>query len=223
MELKSHQLGQQSIGVLVKRLLGLFGILVLIACGVFYSWSENIASASKLPTSKSVEVHITSGGVTILGTATNDYRVTTEGASLEGEKDAKISIQRDQQPVVIKVSGLPQGSRARIEIPQASNLAVKMGAGELLIQGVQGDTYAMLRAGKMVIDVGQRSEYSSAKASVFAGAIKAPAFALEKGGMFRFFTFNGSGSSTLQAHVTSGELTLQSSPSVISGDKSFHQ
>lgn len=193
----------------MKRVLGLSGILILIACGVFYVWSENVASASRLPTSKSVELHITSGGVTIVGTAMDDYRVTIEGASTEGAKEARISIERNHQPVLINVSGLPQGSRARIEIPLASSLAVKMGAGELLIQGVQGNIYAMLRAGKMVIDVGERSEYSSANASVFSGAIKAPAFSSEKGGVFRFLSIDGPGKLTLAAHVSSGELTLQ--------------
>jgi hypothetical protein len=87
-----------------------------------------------------------------------------------------------------------------------------MGAGELQVHNIRGSKYAMLRSGKLVLDVGARDEYSKAEASVLAGALHAPAFNADKGGMFRCLTTRGSGKLSLAAHVSAGELVLQNGP-----------
>lgn len=196
----------------MKRFFGILAIVLLIVTGVVYTWSERIADGRKLPASNSVKMRISAGGVTVVGIRENDYRVTLEDASPELAKEAKIEIRRDQEPVVIKLSQLPQGSRVRVEVPETSNIAVEMGAGELQLQNIHGSKYAMLRSGKLVIDVGQRNEYSTTEASVLAGALHAPAFDADKGGMFRCFSSRGSGKLVLAAHVSAGELVLQNGP-----------
>ena len=196
----------------MKRLFGILAIVLLIVIGVVYSWSERIADGRRLPSSNSVKMHIASGGVTITGVPTDDYRVMLDDASPELIKQAKIEIKRDQQPVVINLSQLPQGSRVRVEVPETSNIAVEMGAGELQVHNIHGSKYAMLRSGKLVLDVGARDEYSKAEASVLAGALHAPAFNADKGGMFRCLTTRGSGKLSLAAHVSAGELVLQNGP-----------
>ena len=194
----------------MKRFFGIIGISLLLVAGVVYWWSERIADGSRLPSTNAVRMRIASGGVTIVGIRENDYRVTLENASPDLEKEAHIDIKRDQSPVAINLSNLPQGSRVRVEIPESSNLAVRMGAGELIIQGIHGSKYAMLRSGKLVINIGDRQEYTVANASVLAGAIHAPAFSTDKGGMFRFLGTTGQhGNLSLDAHVSAGELVLQ--------------
>jgi len=196
----------------LKRFFGILAIVLLIVIGVVYSWTERIADGRKLPSSNSVKMSIASGGVTINGVPTNDYRVTLEDASPELTKRAKIEINREHQPVVITLSQLPQGSRVRVEVPETSNIAVTMGAGELQLHNIHGSKYAMLRSGKLLIDIGKRGEYSKAEASVLAGALHAPAFDADKGGMFRCLTTRGSGKLSLDAHVSAGELVLQNGP-----------
>jgi hypothetical protein len=194
----------------LKRFFGIIGVTLLIVAGVVYWWSERIADGSRLPSTNSVKMRIASGGVTIVGIRENDYRVTVENASPEIAKEAHIEIKRDKSPVDINLSNLPQGTRVRVEIPENSNLAVRMGAGELIIQGVHGNKYAMLRSGKLVIDVGSRDAYSTAQGSVLAGAIHAPAFSTDKGGMFRYMSARGPNLRlSLDAHVSAGELVLQ--------------
>ena len=182
---------------------------MLGACGVYYSWSERIGDGRRLPSSNSVELRITSGDVTVVGSTGSDFRVSFDGHPAGSAKDAPVSIDRNRQPVLIEISKLPQGVRALVEIPERSHLAVRMGAGELSIHGMRGDLYAVLRAGKLLIDVGGRSDYHTARGSVLAGALHAPAFSADKGGMFRFVGSQGSGQLELDAHVTSGELVLQ--------------
>jgi len=209
-ELPSSLSVQHCIGGLLKRFFGIIGISLLVVAGVIYWWSERIADGSRLPSTNSVKMRIASGGVTIVGVPTNDYRVSLENTSPDIAKEAHIEIKRDHQPVTINLSNLPQGSRVRVEIPENSNLAVRMGAGELVIQGVHGNKYAMLRSGKLVIDVGDQREYSSANASVLAGAIHAPAFSTDKGGIFRYMSARGPNLRlSLDAHVSAGELVLQ--------------
>ena len=196
----------------MKRFFGILAITLLIVIGVVYTWSERIADGRKLPASNSVKMRISAGGVTVVGIRDNDYRVTFEDASPELVKQAKIEIKRDHQPVVINLSQLPEGSRVRVEVPETSNIAVEMGAGELQLHNIHGSKYAMLRSGKLVVDIGTRDEYSKAEASVLAGALHAPAFDADKGGMFRCFTTRGSGKLALAAHVSAGELVLQNGP-----------
>lgn len=196
----------------MKRFFGILAIVLLIVIGVVYSWTERIADGRKLPSSNSVKMNIASGGVTITGVPTDDYRVTLEDASPELTRRAKIEINREHQPVVITLSQLPQGSRVRVEVPEISNIAVTMGAGELQLHNIHGSKYAMLRSGKLLIDIGTRGEYSKAEASVLAGALHAPAFDADKGGVFRCLTTRGSGKLSLAAHVSAGELVLQNGP-----------
>ncbi len=196
----------------MKRFFGILAIVLLIVIGVVYSWTERIADGRNLPASNSVKMNIASGGVTINGVPSNDYRVTLDDASPELTKRAKIEIDREHQPVIINLSQLPQGSRVRVEVPESSNIAVTMGAGELQLHNIHGSKYAMLRSGKLLIDIGSRDEYSKAEASVLAGALHAPALDADKGGVFRCLKTRGSGKLALDAHVSAGELVLQNGP-----------
>ena len=168
----------------LRRFFGGLGVVILGACGLYYSWSERIGDGSRLPSSNSVELRITSGDVTVVGSTAPDFRVSFDGHPAGSAKDTPVSIDRNRQPVLIEISKLPQGVRALVEIPERSHLAVRMGAGELSIHGMRSDLYAVLRAGKLLIDVGEPSDYRAARGSVLAGALHAPAFSADKGGMF---------------------------------------
>jgi hypothetical protein len=61
----------------------------------------------------------------------------------------------------------------------------------------------------MVVEVDDTKTFRTADGSVLAGAIQAPAFQRNKGGMFRRFIWAGTGRNTLRAHVTTGQLVVQ--------------
>ena len=83
-------------------------------------------------------------------------------------------------------------------------------AGDLTLEGVTGDKDVELHAGNLVIAVGNAADYRRADASLMAGDLTAPAFDVEKGGLFRSFEKNNPGGKyLLHAHVAAGEITLR--------------
>ncbi len=193
----------------VKRALGSVGLTLLVLTAAYYVWSADVASASRLHSGNAIEIRTTSGAVHISGTPDNDVRVTIENVSEELASTAHVRIDRSRSPILIEIRDLPQRSVALVEVPRNSSLAVSMLAGELLIRDVDGDKRCLLRSGKMSIDVGDPENYRSARAFVFAGAIQAPAFNRDKGGLWRMMRWTGPGRDVIDAHVSAGLVELR--------------
>jgi hypothetical protein len=62
-------------------------------------------------------------------------------------------------------------------------------------------------AGDLRIDVGRADHYKKVDASLWSGDIKASAFQIFKGGLFRSFDWSGNGAYRLHAHLMAGDLT----------------
>jgi len=193
----------------VKRLLERLGIGLIVNLSGFYLWTEKTADAKRLPPFNGIAMRIASGDVEVVGKPVTQVRVTIEGVSPEIARTANVRIQRDRKPILVEIFDLPQMSQAYIEVPDSSSLAISMRWGHMKIGGVRGDTYALLRAGRMIIDVSPTANYASAHGFVLAGSLDAPAFEVAKGGIWRMFRWSGPGKSTIDAHVTSGELVLE--------------
>ena len=81
-----------------------------------------------------------------------------------------------------------------------------MFAGEVVIEGVEGDKDVEVDAGRIEIKIPYPEEYGKRDASVRAGSIEASAFDVSKGGLFRSFEQKGPGKYRLHAHVATGEI-----------------
>ena len=67
-----------------------------------------------------------------------------------------------------------------------------------------------IHAGDLEIEVGDAKSYRHADASLLAGDLSAPAFDVDKGGLFRSFRkSNPDGKYVLHAHVGAGDITLK--------------
>ena len=95
-----------------------------------------------------------------------------------------------------------------IQIPNPSDLYVRVTAGDLTIEGIRGNKDVELRAGDLRIDVGRADDYKTVDASLWAGDLHASAFQIEKGGLFRSFDWTGNGAYRLHARVLAGDLYL---------------
>jgi hypothetical protein len=96
-----------------------------------------------------------------------------------------------------------------IEVPSASDLVVRLSAGNLTIGAITGNKDVESTAGNLTIVVGDSSEYSSVDASVKAGDIDAAAFGGSKSGLFQNFKWSGQGKHTLRAQLGAGNLELK--------------
>jgi len=193
----------------MKRALASFGVALIIFIFVFYAWSEKTVDPKRLTALGGIEVHIASGAAEVVGKPVSDIRVTIVDVSPELARQASIRIDRNQKPILVDISDLPHMARAYIEVPESSSITVSMHSGELKIEGIRGDIYALLRSGSMIINVGSISHYSSANGFVLAGSLEARAFGVDKGGIWRMFRWNGTGKCRIDAHVTMGELILE--------------
>jgi hypothetical protein len=120
----------------------------------------------------------------------------------QGSSQAELSITTDGPS--------SKGLRFNIQVPSQSDLYVRLSAGDLTIEDIRGNKDVELRAGDLRIDVGRADHYKRVDASLWAGDIKASAFQIFKGGLFRSFDWSGDGAYRLHAHLMAGDLYLYS-------------
>jgi hypothetical protein len=159
----------------------------------------------------SVKMNLCAGDYHIVGGA-ND-RVRLDWSLRDAEALAKVRARADVRDHEVKITTdgpANKGLRFTIEIPSRSDLYVRLTAGDLTIEDIRGNKDVELRAGDLNIDVGQAADYKKVDASLWAGDIKASAFQIFKGGLFRSFEWAGSGSFRLHAHLLAGDLHLYS-------------
>lgn len=103
------------------------------------------------------------------------------------------------------------GLRAVIRVPVRTDLDIRLTAGDLSIEGIEGNKEVELYAGEVDVDVRRAADYRRVDASVWAGEIDAPAFSASKGGLFRSVDWNGTGPYYLRVSLWAGEVRLYAS------------
>jgi len=102
------------------------------------------------------------------------------------------------------------GLRFAIQVPERSDLYIRLTAGDIRIEDVRGNKDVELHAGDLRIDVGRAEDYHHVDASLWAGDIHAAPFHVFKGGLFRSFDWTGKGPYRLHAKLKAGDLRLYS-------------
>ena len=115
---------------------------------------------------------------------------------------------RDHEATITTDGPSNKGLRVVIQVPRQADLYVRLTAGDLRIEGIQGNKDVELHAGDVRIDVGRAEDYRNVDASVWAGDITAPPFQVTKGGLFRSFDWRGKGPYRLHAKLMAGDLHL---------------
>jgi len=109
----------------------------------------------------------------------------------------------------VETDGPHDGFEVNIEVPFNSDLTIRLSAGDLTIARIVGNKDVSAWAGDMKIDVAKTDEYKWVDASVTAGDLKAGPFGINKGGLFRSFTWTGRGTHDLRVRLTAGQITLR--------------
>jgi hypothetical protein len=151
-----------------------------------------------------------SGEVDIVGSAQQGIRVTCTLEDTDEAKNVHIQFEQTGDFARLRLSGGPSNNvRIRIEIPQRTDLKLRVSAGEVRVDKVSGDKDISLSAGEIVVSNVTGAEYRSVDASVDVGAVSASAFGVGKGGFFRSFTRETPGGLyRLHAHLISGNVQL---------------
>jgi hypothetical protein len=159
------------------------------------------------PAGGRIRMDLSAGEYSIEGTPREQIRV--DWRAKEGSRravDTRIDIRGNQATVV--TDGHLRDVEVHIEIPSRADLFARLTAGELSLEGVEGNKDVALHAGELRIDVVRADDYRAVDGGVWAGEIHAAPFGIAKEGLFRSFSWNGRGRYRLSARLKAGELWL---------------
>jgi hypothetical protein len=140
-----------------------------------------------------------------------DNRIHLEWSVREADQLWRVKARADIQDRIARISTdgpSNKGLKFDIRIPRQTDLYVRLTAGDLRIDGIQGNKDVELHAGDVRIDVGRADDYHNVDASVWAGEIRAAPFQVHKEGLFRSFDWRGKGPYRLHAKLKAGDLRL---------------
>jgi hypothetical protein len=149
------------------------------------------------------------GDVDIVGSKENKIVVTYTTSKPEQAKSVRVEGDIKDTWGTLKVSGPHNNFRYTIQIPEKTNLYVRISAGDLKISGIEGNKDVESHAGELTIKLDDPTKYGEVDASVKVGDLNLPAFNVSKGGMFRSWKRNEKGEYRLHAHLGAGDLTVR--------------
>jgi hypothetical protein len=178
-------------------------------------------SAQGADTSGSLERPFSANGRVKMDLVAGDYRIIGSPQSLvrlawtvrDADALPKVRARADVSGHELSITTdgpSNKGLKFTVQVPNVSDLYVRLTAGDLTLEDVRGNKDIELRAGDLRIDVGRAEDYKNVDASLWAGDINASAFQIFKGGLFRSFDWTGSGPYRLHAHLMAGDLYLYS-------------
>ena len=185
--------------------------LVLLVPGLLHAQHALETSVQqKFISGGTIRLHLEAGGYTITASDSENILVTCHAHTEEQIKRVKVEIKPTAASADVYVSETPHNNfEATIVVPRYSNLWGRLSAGELKVEGVEGDKDLELRAGRIQIDIPHPELYGRREASVTTRSIESSAFDVSKGGLFRSFEQQGPGKYRLHAHVMAGEIDLR--------------
>jgi len=161
------------------------------------------------PSSGRINFSLSAGEYRITGSPDNHLRLKWSVRDPDDLSKVFAAADVSGRDATITTDG-PNNFKADIQVPSRADLYVRLTAGELTIEGIEGNKDVSLHAGELVIDVGRAEDYHSVAASVWAGEVHATPFHVSKEGLFRSFNWTGKGPYSLEARLKAGELHLRS-------------
>jgi hypothetical protein len=156
-----------------------------------------------------IAMELSAGGYAIEGWAEPRIRIAWTTRDPNDARAVKVRADVTGREARIVTDGPHNNFQVTINVPDHSNLAVELSAGECRLHGVHGHADVSAWAGKLTLDVAPRDEYRIIYASVTAGQIRAEPFQVTKGGLFRSFTWQGKGQNELRVRLTAGDIILE--------------
>ena len=155
-----------------------------------------------------VSMDLSAGEYRITGSPDNKIRLawSVRGEDSLSDVDARADIRGTEARIV--TDGPMNNFKVTIQVPQRTDLYIRLTAGELRLDRVEGSKDIELHAGEMRIDVNRAEDYNSVDASIWAGEIHADPFNVRKEGLFRSFDWKGRGPYRLHARLKAGEVWL---------------
>jgi hypothetical protein len=189
-------------------------LLCLLSTGLIFAQSHDpeAIAQQKFVSGGTVRLHLEAGGYTVRPSDSDSIVVTWHTRHEEELKRVKVAIRPSASTADVYVNDTPNNNfEATIEVPRLSNLWVRLSAGAVDVEPVEGDKNIELLAGAIQVEIPHPEQYGHRDASVDIGGLSSSAFDIDKGGFFRSFHQEGPGKYRLHAHVMTGDIDLPSS------------
>jgi hypothetical protein len=111
----------------------------------------------------------------------------------------------------IRTDGPTHHIRFMIEIPARSDLSLRMRAGDVRVEGIEGNKDIRMTAGDLNIEV-RPASYAKVHASVSFGDLRAQPLGMSKDGIRQRLDWSGTGVYKLHASLFAGDVTLLRPP-----------
>jgi hypothetical protein len=176
--------------------------------------SERVSDAVErpFPAAGIARLNLAAGDYRITGTKSNRIRVVWHTRTAAQLIDSRVKVTvRGSEAEILTSRPRDLGNsafRVEVELPQRTDLHLRMTAGDLSIAGLEGNKDVLLRAGDLNIEVPEPERYRRVRASVTAGDLSARPFGFSTGGLFRSFQHEGAGRFELRARLWAGDLRI---------------
>jgi hypothetical protein len=167
------------------------------------------AISRPFPQAGQVNMHLSAGKYVIEGSPDDRIRVTAQTRDPDDARKVRLDLQAAGLEATLRTDGPSNGFEVAVAVPARADLWIRLSAGDLAIRGIEGHKDLSAWAGEMKIAVGDGASYRRVEASVLAGEIQAPALNRTTGGVFRSFSWSGTGNYDLRARLTAGEIHLR--------------
>jgi hypothetical protein len=195
----------------MKRfLIGLLAGLMLGSITQGQNTNNDNSTATPFSEGGTVRLKLSSGDYSVRAGTSDRILVqwsAGDSADVRDLKKIRVRSERTGNVVTIKTDGPTNHVRFTIEVPARSDLYLRMRAGDVRIDGVEGHKDIRMTAGDLRIDLLPAS-YSSVHASVKFGDLQARPLGISKEGIFSSLNWNGSGKYKLNASLFAGDVIL---------------
>ena len=179
---------------------------LLVLCGAAEAQDERVMSF-EFPAGHTIRMKLAAGEYAIRATTERKVSVRISADQTNDLNKTWVKFINDRGIGRLETKDAKK-VKVTIEVPARSDLDVRLGYGELSVNGVEGHKEVHMSAGEINIEVGDPSTYRDVTASVRIGDVKARPFRISKSGFFRGFKLTGSGQYALRVTVGVGEINF---------------
>jgi hypothetical protein len=158
-----------------------------------------------------VTLNLSSGDYTVRAGASDRVRVQWRADDADHEEDmARIQVVADvfARVATIRTKGPTSRARFTIEVPARSDVHLRVRAGDIRIEGIEGNKDVRMTAGDLYIEVDPDS-LRHVHASVSIGDLNARTLGIEQDGFGNRLDWFGDGRYTLDARLFTGDVVLR--------------
>jgi len=123
-----------------------------------------------------IHMNLSAGDYRISGAKENRIQILWKVRNAADLPRVRVQADVKGSEATLATDGVRNGFEAEVRVPARSGLRVRLTAGDLTVEGIEGNKDIESHAGDVTIDVGRAEDYSRVDASLWAGDLEAPPF-----------------------------------------------